>query len=182
MKILGLPKFAAIFAATPCSVFAQNTVLNSWDFSKATGGAGYASVPPLVGDLALNFQNGTSVEDDPNEGRTVIKLDGTQTEPVRTNRNLAPLDSIHTRIRFKPSLSGGPLQTIVALGGIYELRYNREHSSLEFIVNNPTDKKYFIIRAEVSSAVGNQAVAPLRTVNLRSPSGSRAPTAPSLPT
>lgn len=159
MRLLRLPLLAAFFASAVSSVFAQGAVLHSWDFSKAVGDSGYASVPALVGDLAINFQNGAKVENDPNEGRKVITLDGTQTEPGRTNRNLNPLESVMIKVRFKPNTGGAPLQTVVTLGGIYEIRYDRDRSSVEFIVNSPPDKKYFIIRADVSVDVWNQAIA-----------------------
>ncbi len=159
MNLLRLSLLAALFTTAVSSVFAQGAVLHSWDFAKASGASGYATVPALVGGLALNFQNGATIENDASEGRTVVKLDGTQTEPGRTNRNLEPLNSVHIRVRFMPTLSGELLQTVVTLGGIYELRYNRERSSIEFIVNSPPDKKYFIIRADVSAEVWNQAVA-----------------------
>jgi hypothetical protein len=159
MKFLRLPLFVALFVTAASSVLAQGAVLYSWDFSKTSGGSGYASVPPLVGDLAINFQNGAGVADDPNEGRKVLTLDGTQTEPGRTNRNINPLESVMVRVRFKPTTTGAPLQTIVVLGGIYEIRYDRDRSSVEFIVNSPPDKKYYIIRADVSADVWNQATA-----------------------
>ncbi len=134
-------------------------VIRSWNFSDAITAGEIVSVPETAGGPALQFRSGASVAVDPDEGgRRVVVLGGAQADPGRTLGKIEPLPEIQARVRFRPASTGPALQTIVAFGGCYELRYNRERSRIEFIVFYP-EKKYFTVHAPVSPDIWNQATA-----------------------
>ncbi|MCU0792867.1 MAG: LamG domain-containing protein [Opitutaceae bacterium] len=158
MKLLRLLTALAGLAAASIAV-AQGTVLYSWDFSKAANYGPTVEAPENSGGPEIIFRSGATLKVDADEqGRQVLSFDGTQTDWGRSKRNIDPISAIQLRLRFRPASTGAPLQTIVSLCGCYELRYNLGRSRLEFIVNLP-EKKYLMVKADISPDVWNQAVA-----------------------
>lgn len=156
------PRFLPLLLAGAFSALAaaaNGGVIRSWNFSEAIAAGEIVSVPETAGGPALQFRSGASVAVDQDEGgRRVVVLGGAQADPGRTAGKLDPMPEVQARVRFRPASTGAPLQTIVAFGGCYELRYNRERSRVEFIVFYP-EKKYFTVHAPVSPDIWNQATA-----------------------
>ncbi|MBC8038976.1 MAG: hypothetical protein H7Y06_00370 [Opitutaceae bacterium] len=160
MKSPCLLAFAiCLSAAFAASSQAKEEILHSFNFAKATVAPTYVAVNDSEGGANLLFLSGCKLSPDAEApGGNALVFDGAATEPGISQRVIPGLETVQFKLRFKPSETGAPLQTLVALNATYELRYNRDKSALEFIILYP-EKKYTYLRADVPAGIWSQAQA-----------------------